>query len=179
MIRFLRNSELQTDAQRARARSRAGAEPQTPGQLRAGCVSRGAHRVDGIGVQDAVCGHGHARRDEGAGDDPRRIRCHALRSGLPHGAASRRKRRALCRRALRAGAAVGRPQGDREEPSRALPQYGQGIGGTHPRSQAARTARRNAGRLGRRVRPHTGIQGAATAAITIPTASRCSWRAGA
>ena len=60
-----------------------------------------------------------------------------------------------------------------------IERYGQGDRGPDPRPQAARAARRHAGRVGRRVRPHAHARRAATAAITIRTASRCGWPAAA
>ena len=56
----------------------------------------------------------------------------------------------------------------------------QAVGGAGQRSQAARPARRHAGDLGRRVRPHAdGARAATTAATIIPTPSPCGWPAAA
>ena len=58
------------------------------------------------------------------------------------------------------------------------------FGGVDSGSEAARNARRHAGGLGRRVRPHRVLPGPAyartiTAAIIIRAVSRCGWRAAA
>ncbi len=56
-----------------------------------------------------------------------------------------------------------------------------GVGGTGARPQTPRPARRHAGHLGRRVRPHPDGRGAASrsAAITTSTPSPCGWPAAA
>ena len=158
MIRFLRNTELDTGVAAGAARPDAGAQSPTSGQLRPGRISRRAYRVDGSGVQDAVRGHGNARRHAGARGDPRGVRRDAVRARLPDGAPPRRERRPLRRRPLRAGTAMGRPQGDRQKPARPVPEHGQGISRVDPRSQTPRSPRRDAGRVGRRVRPDARVR---------------------
>ena len=53
------------------------------------------------------------------------------------------------------------------------------IAGLLDRPEGPRAARRHAGHLGRRVRPHAVHARATTAATTTPTASRCGWPAAA
>ena len=67
----------------------------------------------------------------------------------------------------------------REEPRRALPRDGQARRRPAQGPQSARPARRDAGRLGRRVRPHADVARRATAATTTRPASPCGWPAAA
>ena len=60
-------------------------------------------------------------------------------------------------RRLSRRADLGRSPRRQRQPSQALPRHGPGLGGADPRPEAPRVARRNAGRVGRRIRPHAGI----------------------
>ncbi len=163
----------------ARARGATARARDGPGDQR-------AHRAVRDGLPHA---DGRARamdlKDEPASDRrhvrPRRARARHLRRQLPAGAAAGRARRAL-HPALSPGLGPARQPAGRHPDDDQV--GGSGVGGAGARPQAARPARRHAGDLGRRVRPHQLLAGQArtrptTAATTIRAASRSGWRAAA
>ena len=90
----------------------------------------------------------------------------ALRPGLPR--RQRRRRR------------LGRPRRPQERPHHGTLRPGRQADRRPAQGpEAARPARRDAGRLGHRVRPHAGLRRAPTAATTTPTASPSGWPAAA
>ena len=125
MIRFLRNSELSADAQRAqldltqalnRSTRRFGQDAFLEGRI-ASMEAAFKMQFAAMDTLDVMKEPQSVREEYGVD---------AVRAGLPDGAAPGRERRALRRRPLRARPALGRSQEDRRESARALPEHGSG-----------------------------------------------------
>jgi hypothetical protein len=82
-----------------------------------------------------------------------------VRSPLPPGPPAGRARRAVRAGVLRGRQPVGRARRHRREPHEDVPAGRPAVRGADPRPEAARAARRHAGDLGRRVRPHPDDRG--------------------
>ena len=139
---------------------------------------------DGLSAADlGPRADGSEERKQGhAGAVRRRSRQAVVRAGLPAGPADDRARRAV-REHLPRG--LGRPLRRGRQPQDQLRRDRPGVRRPGQGPEAARAARRHAGDLGRRIRPHahgrdpTPPWAAAWAATTTPRPSPCGWPAAA
>ena len=168
------------DMQRLQLDLLAATEPRAPAADRPRAGAGSPHRFVRAGVPHAVSDCPRSKTSSGeTGSDAASSTASTTQSTDNFGRQCLMARRFAERgRAVRAGHAQRHSQWDQHGDLKSghaknAREVDQPIAGLLQRSEGARAARRHARLVGRRVRPHAGRRRAATAAITIPKASRC------